>query len=129
MPNLYRHYNRVYNRTHISKWELVNGMLIELRYRADNITDDKPLVFIVDTDEYNPNPKKKKISGINLNYLNENIIEELFRYLLGTTGWIRDELTNRLRVDVKDEETESIVRPEQLYKKVIRPRLLNKIDC
>ena len=132
MANLYRHYNRIYNRRSVSKWELVNGMLVELRYRPDEgqkITDDKPIVFIIDTDEYNPDFKKKKISGINLNYLQQNVIEELFRYMLGVTGWVRDELTNRLRVDVKDEETASVVRPEQIYRKIIKPRLLNRNDC
>ena len=70
MANLYRHYNRIYNRRSVSKWELVNGMLVELRYRPDEdqkITDDKPIVFIIDTDEYNPDFKKKKISGIVVN--------------------------------------------------------------
>ena len=43
-------------------------MIITFRYPVGN-KDPRPLVFVMDTDEYVTPATKKSFSGINLNYL------------------------------------------------------------
>ena len=128
-PTITRHFNRLYNRRRISKWETTNGMILELNYKAQNIQDPKPLIFVIDTDEYNPVRRMKKISGVNLNYLNETIIEEFFQQILKYTAWVRDDLTKSLKIDVRDEEAPSTFRPKILYQNIVKSKLLSRYDC
>ena len=52
----------------IGKLQIKSGMIIEFNYRDKSGKPSKPLVFVMDTNEYVAKDKKT-FSGVNLNYV------------------------------------------------------------
>ena len=100
-------------------------MIINFKYSGGS--DSKPLVFIMDTDEYRP-PKQRNFSGINMNYLPIGDINKLFLRMLSRVGWEYSKTTKMPKVDLYDEENPG-VRPIILYESFIKKQLLNRRDC
>jgi hypothetical protein len=120
-----RFYQKPEQRKIITKMEITNGMIITFRYKGG--TDKRPLLFVMDTDEYIPR-EKRDFSGINLNYLTIGEINTLFLKILNQTGWEYDLITKMPKVDIWDEENPG-PRPIKIYESVIKKQVLNKRDC
>ena len=121
-----RFYPRKTDRIDIAKFNVKSGMIVEFPYRSDS-KSSRPLVFVMDTDEY-AQGKKKKFSGINLNYLPSFEIERFFIRMLSQAGWEVDGHTKDAKVDLWEEEDEG-VRPISVYNKLVKPILLPKYQC
>ena len=111
-----KYYRNSENRSLIGKFQVTTGMLITFRYPSKG--DKRPLVFVMDTDEFAA-PDKKKFSGINLNYLPYLQIERLFVQMLSRAGWDRDKHTQIPKVNLWEEE-DAGVRPLGIYKTFIK---------
>ena len=74
-------------------------MIIEFQYMNENNKKSRPLVFVMDTDEFR-DPSKKTFSGVNLNYLPFLEVEKFFVKLLGKAGWELDKHTKLPKVDI-----------------------------
>tara|TARA_R110002020_G_scaffold332951_2_gene548387 strand:+ start:3687 stop:4235 length:549 start_codon:yes stop_codon:yes gene_type:complete len=121
-----RFYPRKTDRVDLSKFHVKSGMIVEFPYRGDS-KSSRPLVFVMDTDEY-AQGKKKKFSGINLNYLPSFEIERFFTRILSETGWEIDRHTKAAKVDLWEEEDEGL-KPIVLYNKIVKKSLLPKYQC
>ena len=129
MPTKYNHkkfYVKPEQRKSLGKFHIQTGMIITFKYK-DAKKDKKPLVFVMDTDEY-VKSENKKISGINLNYLPISYLNKFFIRMLDKVGWEFDRYTKLPKVDLWDEENPG-VRPTIIYKKIVKIFLLNRIDC
>ena len=121
-----RFYSKPEQRKIIPRYEITNGMIINFRYKGSNY-DKRPLVFVMDTDEF-VKQKEKKFSGINLNYLPIGDVNKFFMRVLTKTGWEYSKITKMPKVDIWDEENPGL-RPKILYESVVKKSLLNRRDC
>ena len=129
-PSIVRHESSIISFEEVNKWTMINAMVVRFFHNTTGIHDRKPLVFILDTDEFNPNPKKRSISGINLNYLPEPIIQKLFTKLskqLTLTDTKHGH--NFVRFAIKDEEDPKGTPGDIIYQKIIAPMLIKQWDC
>ena len=125
---LYNHkkyYNKPEDRKVIPRYEINSGMLITFRYPGRDV---KPLVFVMDTDEYVSPASKKSFSGLNLNYLTISELNDFFIRMLNRVGWELDRQTQRPKVDFWDDE-ETGLKPEIIYESLVKKRILNKRNC
>tara|TARA_Y100000034_G_scaffold111980_1_gene145568 strand:- start:18 stop:560 length:543 start_codon:yes stop_codon:yes gene_type:complete len=120
-----KYYQKAENRRFINKFNINTGMIITFRYVGSK--DPKPLVFIMDTDEFTT-ADKKSVSGINLNYLPIGEVNRLFIRILGNVAWELDIQTRFPKVNFWDEE-EPGIKPNIIYDKIIKPELLPRRDC
>ena len=120
-----KYYQSNENRRFINKYNINTGMIITFRYVGS--VDPKPLVFIMDTNEFVPS-EKKTMSGINLNYIPIGELNRLFIRMLSNAGWELDVQTNFPKVNLWDEDDPGI-RPEIIYERIIKPDLLPRRDC
>ena len=130
MPNKFNHrryYTQSKNRKVIPKFKITSGMIITFRYSQKDIKDKRPLVFVMDTDEYTET-KKKNFSGINLNYLNIQDINKFFIRVLARADWEKSRDTGFPKVNLWDEEDPGI-KPIAIYKGIIKTQLLKRRDC
>ena len=111
----------------IPKLQIKTGMIVEFNYRDKDKSPSRPLVLVMDTDEYTTS-KKKKFSGLNLNYLPHTEIEKLFENIITKVGWELDKETNFPKLDLYEEENIG-VRPKIIFKPFIKTKLLNRFDC
>ena len=129
MPTKYNHlryYSSMKNRLIIPKFDIKSGMIISFPYAGSY--DRRPLVFVMDTNEY-VSPEKKSFSGVNLNYLPMAEINSFFLKLLNRAGWELDEKTDFPKLDIWDEEDPG-VRVETLYNVLVKKQLLQRgKDC
>ena len=103
-------------------------MIVEFFYTSrKNKEKSKPLFFVMDTEE-RTSTKKKKISGINLNYLPYFEIESFFLKLLTKTDWELDKHTGAPKVNLWEEEDPG-VRPIILYNAFVKKHLLERFSC
>tara|TARA_Y100000310_G_C20329959_1_gene644789 strand:- start:56 stop:655 length:600 start_codon:yes stop_codon:yes gene_type:complete len=120
-----RFYQKSERRKIIPKFEITAGMIITFKY--DKGRDTRPLVFVMDTDEY-VKAEKRRFSGINLNYMPIGELNQLFIKILAKTGWEYSKITKMPKVDIWDEENPGM-RPEIIYNQIIKKQVLNKRDC
>ena len=126
---LYNHrkfYQKPIDRKFITKYNIDSGMIVTFRYPGNK--DKRPLVFVMDTDEYVTPATKKSFSGINLNYLPIGELNNLFIRMLNKVGWELDRVTGRPKVDLWDDE-EPGVRPQIIYESLVKKPILKKRDC
>ena len=128
MPTKYNHrkyYSSMKNRKAIGKFDIKTGMIINFSYDG---YDKRPLVFVVDTNEY-AQVDKKTFSGVNLNYISIGEVNKLFTRMLEKAGWELDKKTKLPKVDLFDEEDPG-VKIEPIYNSIIKSTLLNRRkDC
>ena len=129
MPTKFNHrkfYVKPEHRRSLGKFNIQTGMICTFKYKGAE-RDKRPLVFVMDTDEF-VKKENKKISGINLNYLPISYLNKFFIRMLDKVGWEFDRYTKLPKVDLWDEENPG-VRPTIIYKKIVKIFLLNRIDC
>ena len=128
MPTRYNHkryYTKSKNRKILGKFDIKSGMIINFPYPGKS--DKRPLVFVMDTDEY-AKPDKKSFSGINLNYLSTTDINKFFIKLSNMVGWEIDVRTKLPKVDLWEEEDPG-VKPTKIYNSIVKKDLLKRKDC
>tara|TARA_R100000664_G_scaffold12974_1_gene20873 strand:- start:65 stop:553 length:489 start_codon:yes stop_codon:yes gene_type:complete len=111
----------------IPKLQIKTGMIVEFNYRDKDKSPSRPLVLVMDTDEYTTS-MKKKFSGLNLNYLPHVEIEKLFENIITKVGWELDKETNFPKLDLYEEENIG-VRPRVIFKPFIKTKILNRFDA
>ena len=111
----------------IPKMQIKSGMIVEFNYRDKNNEPSRPLVLVLDTNEF-VTANKKTFSGVNLNYLPHTEIEKLFERIITKVGWELDKETNFPKLDLYEEENIG-VRPKIIFKPFIKTKLLNRFDC
>ena len=111
----------------IPKLQIKTGMIVEFNYRDKDKSPSRPLVLVMDTDEYTTS-QKKKFSGLNLNYLPHTEIEKLFENIITKVGWELDKETNFPKLDLYEEENIG-VRPRIIFKPFIKTKILNRFDA
>ena len=111
----------------IPKLQIKTGMIVEFNYRDKDKSPSRALVLVMDTDEYTTS-KKKKFSGLNLNYLPHTEIEKLFENIITKVGWELDKETNFPKLDLYEEENIG-VRPRIIFKPFIKTKILNRFDA
>tara|TARA_Y100000034_G_scaffold107244_1_gene136625 strand:+ start:1881 stop:2456 length:576 start_codon:yes stop_codon:yes gene_type:complete len=120
-----RFYNDRDRRSVINKWLVKSGQIVTFPYPA---YDKRPLVFVMDTDEYASKIEQKSFSGINLNYLPLQEINIFFIKMLSKAGWELDKHTNFPKVNLWEEEDPGL-RPEVIYKNIVKKQLLVRRDA
>lgn len=76
MTKVLNHYRRIISKSIISKSELKPGMITLFKYRGEKISDKSPLILFLYNDT-----STKLIHGINLNYLYEHDIQNIFKMI------------------------------------------------
>ncbi len=122
-----RFYSNRKNIKSIPKLQIKSGMIVEFNYRDKNQNPSRPLVLVMDTNEFTTTDKKS-FSGLNLNYLPHTEIEKLFEKIATKVGWELDKETNFPKLDLYEEENLG-VRPTIIFKPFIKTKLLNRFDC
>ena len=115
MPTKYNHrkfYIKPEHRKSLGKFNIQTGMIITFKYK-DAERDKRPLVFVMDSDEF-VKKENKKISGINLNYLPISYLNKFFIRMLEKVGWEFDRYTKLPKVDLWDEENPGM-KPNIIY--------------
>ena len=123
-----RFYPKPTDKIRVAKFHVLSGMIVEFMYTNKSGENSKPLLFVMDTDEQEPDPKKRSFSGINLNYLPIHEVERFFVRTLQKTGWEIDRHTKAAKVDLWEEEDEGL-KPIVLYNKIVKKSLLPKYQC
>jgi hypothetical protein len=121
-----RFYPKKTDRVDLSKFNVKSGMIVEFPYKTSERTT-RPLVFVMDTEE-NSQGKKKKFSGLNLNYLPISEIEKFFTQMLSIADFEIDRHTDCPKVNLWEEEDEG-VRPIVIYDKLVKKSILPKYPC
>jgi hypothetical protein len=115
------------NQRGISPMNIKSGMIVEFMYRDKNNKISKPLVFVVDTDEYVARDKKV-FHGINLNHIPPAEVEKFFIAMGDKVGWELDQQSNFPKMNLYEEEDVGI-RPLVVYKPIIKAKVLTRFDC
>tara|TARA_Y100001963_G_C6686532_1_gene402480 strand:- start:73 stop:699 length:627 start_codon:yes stop_codon:yes gene_type:complete len=125
-----RYWRGADNRAQISKYQVVNGSIINFKYDTSHrigVGDPSPLVFVMDTEDRQVRKTKdpklqgiKKFHGINLNYLDVRIVQYFFIKLLSSFSWGESQLTKFPRVLLYDDAQGSKgPRPEVAFDRYI----------
>ena len=109
-----RYWRGADNRAQISKYQVVNGSIINFNYDTSHrigVGDPSPLVFVMDTEDRQVRKTKdpklqgiKKFHGINLIYLDVRIVQYFFIKLLSSFSWGESQLTKFPRVLLYDDK-------------------------
>ena len=114
MPNKINHKKRILSEQMISKMAVEPHDIISFKYNVEGNYDKNPLVYILpakDKERKMTQKMKTHIYGLNLNYLREYVVQELFK----ETGIIR-----------KSPEY-VILKKFNLYKKAFRTYIINEM--
>ena len=122
-----RFYSKPENVKTIPRLNIKSGMIVEFMYKDKNGKPSKPLVFVMDTDEYVPRDKKV-FHGINLNYIPPTEIEKLFTNITKRAKFEIDRETKFPKIDLYEEEDIG-VRPFIIFKPFVKAKLLPRFDC
>ena len=123
-----RFYSKIDNRKVIPKLQIKTGMILEFTYRDKQGRSSRPLVFVMDTDEF-VRTDKKVFHGVNLNMLPHIEVERLFINIMSKTGFEIDKETKFPKVNLYEEEDPGGIRPYVIYKPFVKAKLLNRFDC
>ena len=130
------HERRIQSEKTISKNKLAPGMMITFNYSSKGIYDKTPFVLFLYEDK-----SKKLIHCINLNYLQESVVQKLFKDIskIVPVEFSGDTDLNKpfTGVDMTGEDSsgdiatnrKSTSTANMLYEKVIKPKLLNISQC
>tara|TARA_R100000988_G_scaffold11939_1_gene6724 strand:- start:106 stop:588 length:483 start_codon:yes stop_codon:yes gene_type:complete len=111
----------------ISPMNIKSGMIVEFQYRDKDNNKSIPLVFVVDTDEYGTRDKKL-FHGLNLNHMPHTEVEKFFQAMGNKVGWELDKQSKFPKMNIYEEEDAGI-RPNVVYKPIIKAKVLNRFDC
>ena len=103
-------------------------MIVEFTYQDLKGKPSRPLVFVMDTDEY-LSRNKKVFHGVNLNYIPPTAVERLFENILTKTNFEMDKETKFPKLNLYEEEDPSGLRPRVIYKPFVKQGLMNRYDC
>tara|TARA_R110002012_G_scaffold31261_2_gene93839 strand:+ start:101 stop:592 length:492 start_codon:yes stop_codon:yes gene_type:complete len=123
-----RFYAKRENFKNIPKLQIKSGMMIEFLYRAKDNKQSRPLVLVLDTDEFTARDKKV-FHGINLNYLPPTTVEKLFVDIITKTNFENDKETKFPKLNLYEEEDPGGLRPSVIFKPFIKSKILNRFDC
>lgn len=116
------HNRRILGRERIAKFDLTPGMFIEFNYRGKQIKDGKPLVLLLGLDN-----KNNLMHCININYLYEADVQNLFKKISQKTPIIFDDDYDKAKTNVRMESARVTFSKRldgyDLYSKIIRPVL------
>lgn len=107
--------------------QIKSGMIVEFMYRDRNDNPSRPLVFVMDTNEYVAS-NKKTFSGLNLNHLPHTEVEKMFINMGTKVGWELDLETKFPKLNLYEEENVG-VRPSVVFKPFVKAKILNRFDC
>tara|TARA_B100000424_G_C22807968_1_gene432898 strand:- start:205 stop:690 length:486 start_codon:yes stop_codon:yes gene_type:complete len=122
-----RFYTGIQNRKPIGRLQIKSGMIVEFNYSDINGKPSRPLVFVMDTNEY-VRPDKKTFSGVNLNYIPATEVERLFKGMIKKVKFEIDKETKFPKLDLYEEEDVG-TRPKILWKPLVKQKLMNRFDC
>ena len=122
-----RFYSKREDKVSIPKLQIKSGQIVEFSYRDKNGKPSKPLVFVMDTNEYVAKDKKT-FSGVSLNYIPSMEIERLFKNIIKKTGFEIDKETKFPKINLYEEEDIG-VRPRIIWKPFVKEKLMNRFDC
>lgn len=118
------HSGRIQSKKTISKSKLKPGMMVTFRYDGKKIYDENPFVLFL-------YKEKHLMHCINLNYLQESIVQNLFKNVSKVTSVefnSSDDKVNKqyTGIDIKEKiQGGTGISAKMLYDKVIKPKLLN----
>ena len=122
-----RFYSKREDKVSIPKLQIKSGQIVEFNYRDKNNNPSKPLVFVMDTNEYVAKDKKT-FSGVSLNYIPSMEIERLFKNIIKKTGFEIDKETKFPKINLYEEEDIGL-RPSVIWKPFVKEKLMNRFDC
>jgi hypothetical protein len=122
-----RFYPKREDKIPIPKLQIKSGMIIEFNYRDKSGKPSKPLVFVMDTNEYVAKDKKT-FSGVSLNYVPSMEIERLFRNIIKKTAFEIDKETKFPKLNLYEEEDIGL-KPILIWKPFVKDKLMNRFDC
>ena len=122
-----RFYSKKGDKKEIPPMNIKSGMIIDFNYRDKDGKPSKPLVFVVNTDEYGAK-NKKVFHGLNLNHIPHTEVEKFFKAMGNKVGWELDKQSNFPKMNIYEEE-DAGVRPDVVYKPIIKAKVLNRFDC
>tara|TARA_R100000734_G_C3247884_1_gene50410 strand:+ start:32 stop:517 length:486 start_codon:yes stop_codon:yes gene_type:complete len=122
-----RFYSKREDKVSIPKLQIKSGQIVEFSYRDKNNKPSKPLVFVMDTNEYVAKDKKT-FSGVSLNYIPSMEIERLFKNIIKKTGFEIDKETKFPKINLFEEEDVGL-RPSVIWKPFVKEKLMNRFDC
>tara|TARA_R110001583_G_scaffold50520_2_gene157690 strand:+ start:192 stop:683 length:492 start_codon:yes stop_codon:yes gene_type:complete len=122
-----RFYSKKSDKKTIAPLNIKSGMIVEFMYRDKDDNSSKPLVFVVDTDEYG-SKDKKTFHGLNLNHIPHTEVEKFIQAMGTKTGWELDKQSNFPKMNLYEEEDAGL-RPNVVYKPIIKAKVLNRFDC
>ena len=123
-----RFYSKIDNKKVIPKLQIKTGMIIEFTYRNKQNKSTRPLVLVMDTDEFTTKDKKL-FHGVNLNTIPFLEVERLFVNIMSKTNFENDKETKFPKVNLYEEEDPSGLRPYVIYKPYVKAKLMNRFDC
>jgi hypothetical protein len=123
-----RFYARQQDKVSIGKLQIKSGMIIEFNYRDKNKKTSRPLIFVMDTDEF-VGREQKVFHGVNLNYIPHTEIEKFFEGIVSFTGFELDKETKFPKINLYEEEDPGGIRPIIIFKPLVKTKLLNRFDC
>ena len=126
--HIYNHYRKIAHKQYTILNQLLPGMMVEFRYRGEEVHDKKPLTLFIFHDK-----SKKLVHGINLNYLTDRKIQELFkmfkkRTLIENTSESRFFDDKYTRTFISNWRKYGSITAKDLYYKIIKPKLLINHD-
>ena len=122
-----RFYSKREDKISIPKLQIKSGQIVEFSYKDKNNKPSKPLVFVMDTNEYVAKDKKT-FSGVSLNYIPSMEIERLFKNIIKKTGFEIDKETKFPKINLYEEEDIGL-RPSVIWKPFVKEKLMNRFDC
>ena len=122
-----RFYSKKEDTLRIPPLMIKGGMIIEFMYRDRNNQSSKPLVFVVETDEYVAKDKRV-FHGLNLNHMPAVEVERFFKTMVKKVSWELDKQSKFPKMNIYEEEDRG-VRPVVIYKPIIKNKVLNRFDC
>ena len=120
-----RFYLKKDNKKTIPKMQIKSGMIVEFMYVNKQGKPSRPLVFVMDTEEFD----KKLFHGVNLNYLPATEVETLFKNIMKKTDFEVDKETKFPKVNLYEEEDPGGIRPFVIFKPFVKSKLFPRFDC
>ena len=115
------HYRRILGQTNVSKDALVPGQIISFNYIGKNIWDRHPLIIFLFRDR----DKNDLIHGININYLYENDVQNVFKMMTKrVNAKVAYDKSSEGYAYLQLEENKNVrtgVHAQDLYEEVIKP--------
>ena len=124
MPKKINHYRRILSKKTIPKNKLIPGMIISFRYKGKDIYDKIPLILFLYNDI-----STNLIHGLNLNYLYERDIQNIFEIISKkidiSIEYDENEKGNSYVALNKNPTSKIGFGAKKLYEQVIRPKIFS----